>query len=158
AREGPIQEYLAHYGDRKGPQLDEIKAWADFVDAYQAEALLRRYLSKKNAALKVQSQNDTEKAAFRAADAEESGDMKTARAIWEELRKSATGPWRKLAEQRCKNFADIDAQFKKWDKDLDYIKDTGKDSAPKGLEADGFAAYRAEKFGDLPLAAGRYEA
>src|SRR5262249_5477718 len=51
-----------------------------------------------------------------------------------------------------------DAQFKKWDKDLDYIKDTGKDSAPKGLEADGFAAYRAEKFGDLPLAAGRYEA
>jgi eukaryotic-like serine/threonine-protein kinase len=158
ARTGPIQQYLSNYGDRKGPQLDQIKAWADFVDVYQSEALLRNYLGKKKRNITLPSKNATEAEAFRAADAEEAGDLKAARAIWENLRKTVTGPWGKLAEQRCKNFADIDAQFRKWDEDVVYIKDTGRDEKRGGPDGLGFAAYRAEKLGDLPLAAGRYEA
>src|SRR5262249_34911447 len=39
-----------------------------------------------------------------------------------------------------------------------YIKDTGRDENRGGPDGLGFAAYRAEKLGDLPLALGRYEA
>jgi serine/threonine-protein kinase len=101
ALEGPIADYLAHYKDRPGPQTDQVRRWADQVEAEHSDDKLQRFLRKHRQGKDSQfpPQSDTEKKAFEAAADEDDGKMDEARRDWQEVAQGGERGWAPLARQ-----------------------------------------------------------
>src|SRR5262249_51404706 len=106
---GPITQYLKYHGDRPGKETEQMRAWQKQVDQSQCERLVAKYVSNRRGSgvLKVQTQNEAEEAAFKAAWAEETGELADALRRWDEMKKkfesgSGLTRWGRFAEQRAK--------------------------------------------------------
>ena len=139
---GPLELYLKHHGDRSGKETEQVRVWQKQVEVAQSERLLARYVSNRHstAALKVQSQNDAEEAAFKAAWAEDQGDLVDASRRWGEIKTkydvgSGYSRWGRVAEQHGKAVNRALKQDETWAK-------LGVEPELKGLEKDAFEASR----------------
>jgi serine/threonine-protein kinase len=158
ARAGPIKEYLAHYRDRPGPQTEDVQRWSDQVDREECEQLLQKYQKKRNSPLPFQAQSPVEEQAFKAADAEEAGDLAEAGKRWEAIvREQGRYRWGLLAEQHLKDLGDVDAEEGRLRNLLDGVRKFRREPQVKGLELQAFTAARYEHFGDLFRARQRFE-
>jgi hypothetical protein len=109
AREGPIAKYLRYYGSQEDEQTREMNAWADRVDMEQADALLQNYLRKLRKKITIPSNTENEEQGFKAARAEEAGDLDGAIATWKELQHEAgRTPWGLLAGHRLDQLEEIE--------------------------------------------------
>jgi serine/threonine-protein kinase len=150
ALEGPIKTYLASYSNRPGPQLDEIRQWKEDVQAEQCEDILERYASKRGAAIKFESQNETEKIAFKAVDDESEGRLENARSGWESIQKShGNDEWGITASRRLGLLAEVDNVEKRWNTILEEVRIRGLEPELDSLDRDVLRGFRAEHFGDL---------
>jgi serine/threonine-protein kinase len=168
---GPITLYLAHYAKRPGPETEQIRKWKTEVEIDQCERLLANYLAKKAKKIKLPEQSDAEKEGFKAADAEDEGDLDKALERWVKMREqfgpgSGFTSWGLTAEKHAK---DIEA-FNKAEKDYRAIYDkiaAGKDldeiakeeGEPLSSEQQRalFKALRYEWFGDVAAAVRIFE-
>jgi predicted Ser/Thr protein kinase len=77
-KEGPIHRYLTYYGNLKDNKTTQIIIWTEEIDREECERLLLRRL-RNSINTNV---DDDEREARKAVDAEDNGDFKTAREIW----------------------------------------------------------------------------
>ncbi len=111
ARNGPIKEYLRHYGGRQDEQARQVRLWADEFDAGEKEQRLDRLVrsSQNKTVIGVIPNSELEEEALRAALAEADGDLDKAHKGWREIRKkhAEDGPraWLVLAKQRDDDLA-----------------------------------------------------
>ncbi len=84
AREGPIKDYLAYYGDQDNEKTQRVKAWADQVDARLLEDHLMVRLGKEE---KVGLDAD-EKIFRQGVKDENDGKLADARSLWNKLVKN----------------------------------------------------------------------
>src|SRR5439155_24172691 len=77
ARNGPIQDYLYHYGNRADPQTKQIQEWADRYDV----ALREQQLENRHR-MKWAPEEEAEALAQRALSSEEAGDWGAAKEQW----------------------------------------------------------------------------
>jgi serine/threonine-protein kinase len=158
ARSGPIKQYLAHYRDRPGPQTEQVKQWADQVAVEECENLVQRYRARKGSAIKFQAQSETEQRAFNATEAEDRGDVKRARQLWQEMAQGSQGqPWGLLAEKRLAALKDTEKLEQDLLTDLRLNLERGRQPQPSGPAEKALAALRYEQFGDLDLAEKRFQ-
>ncbi len=152
AREGPIKKYLDSYSDRTDEQSKQVRAWADQMDMAEKERILQRHIQRardKKPPLAAPD-TDTEKNAFKAAEAEEEGNRKKADELWKQVQEDGVRSWGLVAAKHLAELSaldQIDPQFQKVYKER--IHDFGEDkpwSDPLGQRA--FLAWRAEQFGD----------
>lgn len=163
ALDGPIKLYHDNYANRPGPQTEQIETWEKEIRVKQNESKLLSYLSKKNSPIAFQAQNDAEKAAFKGIDAEEEGDLKRAREIWESMVKdfgagSGYTSWGQLAEAHLKLFDSVQSTEKMFRVQYENLLKLGQD--PKVGSADekeAFLAFWYEWFGDPFMAQRRFE-
>jgi serine/threonine-protein kinase len=157
ARSGPIKEYLAHYTSRPGEQTKQVREWASQIDRYENHQLVQNYIRKKRKQITISSQNDAQELAFKAADAEERGDLETAKKTWEEVQKkfgpgSGYTSWGSLAEDRVAMIASVE-KLKEGKGDWEDIfkKLDLYGTEPEGLQGEEQVAFRAlryQRFGD----------
>lgn len=155
ALKGPIKSYQAHYANLPGAQTQQMRDWVVAIEIAQNERLLRNYIQKKKGPLKVQYQSDAEKEGFAAIDAEEEGDLKKTKELWQAMVKkygegSGYTRWGQLAENHLKVLEGIEAQEKNLKAKYDKVALLGGDPAMNSeLEAEFFLAFRYEWFGDV---------
>ena len=149
ALSGPIAQYQKHYSGRTDDQTKEVRQWAERVELSQNDRLVERYVEsvRANKPLKVQSQNEAEEAAFKAAWAEEQGNLAAAEGQWQEMKTkyeigSGFSRWGLLAEKRGEQVSRALKQDETWKQLLE--DHGGAEPELKGLEQQAFAAYRAE--------------
>ena len=137
---GPVTLYLKHYGDRAGPETQQVRTWQQQVDVSQAEGLLDRYVVRRESekGLQVESQNDAEKDAFEAAWAENQGELEKARKLWDEVKTkydSGSGftRWGRVGEQHGKLVERLLGQDQAF-----YALKPADGAEMKGLEKDAF--------------------
>jgi serine/threonine-protein kinase len=175
ARE-PLSLYLHHYGDRDDEQARQMKAWADDVEAGEAEDLLQRYQRRVRQGREkmMETQSEVEELAFKAGREEEAGDLAAAARTWQTIQADHKNTrWAKLAAKRLQQIARLDRLDEQFGDYLTRIRASGRELNLEGPEADAFAAFRAEHFtylcswtdeqgrthtlpGDLALASSRY--
>jgi serine/threonine-protein kinase len=156
AREGPIKEYLRHYGRRKDERTAQVKAWADQVDLRLRERQLANRMRQK-----LSPQDDRERAAQAAAGLEEKGDLDAARKEWQGLLQYKeyadfdAHAWGLLAEKRLREVNEVAERLHQWSAAVDQGRQTLKEYQAKD-ELDRLAAraIHYEQFGDLPAAFG----
>lgn len=107
AREGPIQEYLAHYRNRDDEQTRQMQAWADEMDL----ALLERQLTNRRSR-GLPPDSDEERATLEVERTENSGDLRKAMAAWTAMQeKYRNDPekrrWSALAGRHLAEIADV---------------------------------------------------
>jgi hypothetical protein len=84
--DGPIHRYLNFYDDRNDEQTTKIRQWADDIDAKEFERLV---LKRRRIGIDVY---DYDLESRKAVDAEDAGDVRTAREIWTKLDKYKDEP------------------------------------------------------------------
>lgn len=106
ARNGPIKDYLYYYADRKDPQTEQMRRWAD-----QYDVPLREQQLDKRYRVGLSPEDDAETHARRALKGEEVGDWHTAKEEWGEVAKFKGDKdndlrlWGLLAEKRLHDLA-----------------------------------------------------
>jgi len=88
-KDGPLYRYLSYYGDRDDEQTRKIRGWADSVDAEECERLV---LKRLRAYINTGGVDKDEQACRDAVEAEEEGNLQTARSIWTTLAKYKEEP------------------------------------------------------------------
>lgn len=162
ARSGPIKDYLAIYGGRTDLQemTDKMRQWANQVDVHNCDQKLARMLQleRKGFNPNVHEDDEGESLGFKAAKAEDAGDMVGARKYWSEAReKVGTTPWGLLATQRL---AQLDAVAKEEDRLKSLIGQLGKSRQEPKLEGpvqQAFLATRFEALNDKAMARLQFE-
>jgi serine/threonine-protein kinase len=156
---GPITLYLKHHGDRPGKETEQVRAWQKKIEDAQVERLLERYVSNRRsgAALKVQTQNEAEEAAFKAMWAEAEGDLDDARRRWDKI-KDKYGPgsgftaWSRIAEQHIRNITGAQDREQAMKGQWNALVREHTEPELEGPEKGAFTAYRAQQLGDVALA------
>jgi serine/threonine-protein kinase len=157
ARNGPIKAFLNHHANR--PEAQQVRGWLDKIEDNDNEKLLHNYVQKKKGPIKVQSQSDAERDAFAAFDAEEDGDLKKAKELWEAMAKTYQGgsgyaAWGRLAGNHVKyieEIEDLKRSFKnKYDDAVERLGVQPYFNSDQEKEA--FLGYRYERFGDPVMA------
>jgi serine/threonine-protein kinase len=161
ADQGPVALYLKHHGDRPGDETKQMREWQKLAAMSWNDRLVTKYINtlRNKSALKVQAQNETEEAAFKAARAEEEGDLAAAKKQWDEIKQKAIGGWAALAEKRSALATRALDQDTQWQKLFDDIEKRGiepKLSDKEQEEQQAFLAHRAEHFGDLGRAGSEF--
>ncbi len=159
ASEGPIKTYLDNYANRPGPQTEQIDKWEKAIRINRNEALLAKYLKKKKSPIKFDAQNDAEKAAFSAIDAEEAGDLKLAREKWKAITEkfgSGSGfvDWGKLAQKHLELLDQIASTEKQLGQQYNDLVDHGREPHASNEAKEAALAYWFRCFGD-PIVAQR---
>jgi serine/threonine-protein kinase len=157
ARSGPIKEYLSHYTGRRGEQTNQIQAWASQIDRYENYQLVQNYIRKKKKGLKLDTQNEAQELAFKAADAEVLGDLAGAKKIWEDVQNkfgpgSGLTSWGALAESRVAMLDSVEKLKEgKGDWEPIFAKLNQNGIEPEHLQDEeqlAFRALRYQRFGD----------
>ncbi len=161
ARDGPIREYLARYGQLDDDKTKQIRKWAEDYDANRFEKLIDRHLRyarEKTLRLAVEPKSQSEEIAFKAAEAEYDGDRPTAEKLWKEVvsREGSAGIGA-LAKKRLAALDAIDAEFRALEELRLGVRKSGKEPAIEGLRARVLQASRQESFGDRLGAKRTYE-
>lgn len=164
ARDGPLKVFRHHYAGRTDEQAKQMYAWADQVEIEQADRLLQNFLRKLRKRITIEAQSASEELGFKAARAEETGDLDGAAKVWQELREQAgRTPWGLLAGDRLKKIDEIVNHDQKGEEQMARLREVG-DVKLDGPEREAFMAYRAEHFADVyegtsdvPLALRRYD-
>jgi serine/threonine-protein kinase len=155
ARSGPIKKYLAYYGDRPGAQTEQVHKWADDIEVFEYESKLMTYLDREARGKPFPPQGPMEEKAFKAAKAEDSGDLARAHQLWEEIGKEeGRHRWGLVAERRLREPELIDAAEKAL---VSIIPTDSNDTGRRGQEPKrespaaqaALLALRAEHLGDL---------
>jgi serine/threonine-protein kinase len=163
AYDGPIKEYLQMYSSRQGKETEQMRDWRARVDIYNSELLLVNYLRKKAKKIDLPTQNDAEKAAFKATDAEKKGDMEEAEKLWSAIKKdysegSGYSQWGRLADWRLSQMQEATALEKSWQPLFDRIDRLGEEPSRMSPEEEAaFTAERFLRFKDFWRARKRYE-
>ncbi len=161
AVDGPIKEYLQQYASRAGKETEQVVAWRRSVDIYNSEELLQNYLRKKKKHLDLNAQNDAEKAAFEATDAETAGDLAEAEKLWAAIKKDhgADFPrWGSLADWRLAQIAEATNLERAWTTPLHNLDAFGREPENLGSEEKAaFLALNLQRFGDAFRARKRFE-
>jgi predicted Ser/Thr protein kinase len=162
-QDGVIAKYIKLYPKLDNEQSREIRAWRRQILTAQYERSLENYMQKRNAVLKVQPQNDTQKNAFDAVEAEEAGERESALKHWQTVKEldGDDSSWARVAD---KHLAELNA-WNQIDKDFRQLYEQRiqrSSEEPTGLEprqAQAFRAWRAENspVGDLGLAKSLYK-
>jgi serine/threonine-protein kinase len=121
-KEGPIYDFLRYYGDRDDDLAHKVRGWADKIDAEECE---RQVLLRMNLAIKT-TVDDQEFECRKAIEAENAGNLKTARTLWLSLVKNKEEPQKPLpsdkrslgllAHDRLKLLDKVDEREKKLEK------------------------------------------
>ncbi len=158
ARRGPIQDYLRYYGKRDDERTEQVRSWADQVDVAECEETVQNFLKQNKKGFNFGVNSDEEKLAFKAALAEEGGDLPEAAKGWQELDEAA-GPraWRLLAEKHLAQLNRIDAHKKDLADLFEELRRRRQEPAVEGIRLEAFGAYRYERFGDLAQALTLYK-
>lgn len=159
AYDGPIKEYLALYASRK-EQTPEVLAWQAKVDIATNEQLLLKHLNWKARGKELPTQNDAEKAAFEATDAEMAGDLVKATKLWGDIEKDASYPphWKRFAEYRVRQLQEAMTLDKSWEPVYIRMFRFGDEARTFGPEEEAaFTAERYRQFGDRVRARKRFE-
>jgi serine/threonine-protein kinase len=162
ARDGPIKDYLAYYAGRAElqDQTEKMRQWANQVDVHECDQKLTRMLQleRKNFNPNVHEDDEGESLGFKAAKAEDAGDLTGARKYWSDAReKVGSTPWGLLATQRL---AQLDAIAKEEDRLKGLIGQLGKSRQDPKLEGpaqQAFMATRYEAFNDKAMARLQFE-
>jgi eukaryotic-like serine/threonine-protein kinase len=107
ALDGPIKDYQTYYNDSKGEaqdRKDQVEEWKRQCEVEQCEEVLGHLLTNKFA----KPNNDAEKAAQRAALAEEAGDVVDAREKWRMVESLGFQAWGRVAANRLKDLNEMD--------------------------------------------------
>jgi len=153
ARDGPIKTYLEHYSADPGPKTQQMRQWLTDIEFKQDEQLLHNYLAKKKGPLKVQYQSDAEKDGFAAIDAEEDGDLKKAKELWQAMADkyiagSGYTRWGQLAKEHLKGLQEIENREKSLRNRYENVTQLGGDPPMKDdQEKEFFSAFRYVWFG-----------
>jgi hypothetical protein len=150
AREGPIKDYLRRYGNRAGAQTEQIRKWADDYDVARYEQLLTRYINheKRKKGLAVESQNEGEKAAFKAALAEYDGETDKARQGWKQAEEVGSDAIGALARRHLQMLDAVGAQERALQDLRVKAIDSGKEPTDLGeMQRQAFLALRQERLG-----------
>jgi hypothetical protein len=154
ARDGPIQKFLEHYGDRSDPEAVQMRSWADQVDVVHEERSLQHRMK-----LNLSPNGEADTMAFSAVKYEEAGDLDDALRRWQDLEKfkdSKTAGERTLgllAVKRIRDLKEVDSHEKHWRDRIEHDRLEVQESKPDGeTELRIATAVRAEMFGDTSLA------
>jgi serine/threonine-protein kinase len=161
AREGPIKEYLARYGQVDDERTRKVRQWAEDYDVARLEKLLANHLKRERSGvgLKVATQTASDEKAFKAAKCEDDGELPRALALWKELAQEGRHGWGLVAERHLAELARIPQEEKRLAGLFDNpIVRFGREPALKGPEKAAFTALRYEHFGDRVMARQRFRA
>jgi serine/threonine-protein kinase len=159
ARQGPIADYLKHYGNRADSQTEQMRTWADQADVHWRERQLQNRMR-----LGVKPENEAESTAHNAVRAEEAGELSSAMARWESLlrykdeKEGELRPWGLLAAKRLKEINDAEQQEQQLRELVAQLRRRADTKAADGADVFAVAAIRAEMFGDHALALERWKA
>jgi serine/threonine-protein kinase len=159
-KEGPIADFLKYYPDRDDEQARQVKAWADQVDLYRRERLLRAWMANR-----APVTSDAEQVARDAIRDEEDGNLAEAQKAWQSLCKykeelsRESRSWGLLAEKRLRA---LEGVFQREQDLKDYIDRAHREGRVfrAGPDARGQAslALLFEQFGDKWRARDRWHA
>jgi serine/threonine-protein kinase len=150
AREGPLALFLHHHGGRNDAQARQMQAWADDIDVAENDRKLQNYIRKTRKGLPFPAQDDLQEQAFKAASAEDAGDLAGAAKVWLALDQAhGTTTWGKLARRRIEELSRIERQGDIFQGYMNRVRLEGRELKLEGPEAEAFTAYRYEHFGDL---------
>lgn len=150
AREGPLTAFLRYYPTRGDEQAKEMNSWADQVDMEQADALMQNYLRKLRRKLTLPANSESEQLGFKAAEAEEAGDLEAASNVWKELQKQAgRTSWGILAGYRLNQLEAIQHFDQRGEEFNKTLRQFGVEPKLGAAEHEAYLAYRAEHFADM---------
>jgi serine/threonine-protein kinase len=147
AADGPIAQYLKHYGSRHDDQAREVRAWSDQIGVARKERLIDNFLQKEriNSPLKVEAQDKIEEEAFAAAKAEDKGDRESAIEHWQRVKQNNSPIWNLVAERRLndlESIKEIDTRFQQFYKRIHSYRE--EQPLTDLREKQAFRAWRAE--------------
>jgi hypothetical protein len=164
ARNGPIKDYLYYYGDRKDPQAEQMRTWADRYDIP-----LREQQLENRHRLNLSPEGEAEVHARQALKSEEVGDWDTANEHWREVEKFKGNEdkdlhlWGLVAEKRLQYLAMAGAFESRFESRLAQLKrqqypvDTSIVLNELKPPIFPFRAVRYELWGDLALARANWQ-
>jgi serine/threonine-protein kinase len=154
---GAIARFLKYYGDRDDDRTREVRGWSDQIEVARKQRLLDNYVQKERSRspLKVQAQDEIEKAAFAAALAEDDGDRDKATDRWQQVKQSGSRTWSLLADKHLEELKSLDGLKAQFKQHYERIYNFGEEQpVPDPLLNQAFLAWRAEhsSLGDKRLA------
>jgi hypothetical protein len=154
-------DFLRRHGKKDIPQTEQVRKWVEDLDVAEKELLVERHLKwvrRGRQGLQVQPKKPVEKTVFRAAEAEEAGDVEQARNLWQDVRKDEeAGIWSVLAQRHLKVLDGLAVEQKRLEAVFRSIRNSGKEPTLGGIEQEVFTAVRSELFGDLLMARQRFD-
>jgi serine/threonine-protein kinase len=148
----PIKEYLNHYAARPGSQSDQILAWRDQALVEMNENKLKRMLHMRKEKNLPFPPQEGEEDAFKAAEAEDAGDVVEARRFWQQTQKNAAHGWSLVAGIHLSKLEELDRQDAAFAELHKSMVDTAEEPALNQFAQRAFLGWRAEHFGDFTLA------
>jgi tRNA A-37 threonylcarbamoyl transferase component Bud32 len=147
ARSGPIAQFLKLYGKEDTAEAEQVHRWADEIDTTQREKTLA---NRKKA--NITADNDAEKEAREALEAEERVDFGRAKEAWQKVLDSnevATPEWRSLglvAERHLRDLAKSEAEEKALQEKIQLDMSADKFATAMEEQEPKFSATRALRF------------
>ena len=153
AYDGPIKAYLASYAGRQGEQTAQVLGWKKQCEVEQAEQSLQT-LIRLHKRFNREPASEAEGQAFKAVQAEESGDLDEGRRLWQKMTQefdpaSGQAAWGDLA---ANHLAAVQAVPEKEQALLSMLQEfrlKGREPALEGMDKEAYTALRYEHFGDL---------
>jgi hypothetical protein len=149
-RNGPIQEYLRHYGRLEDTRTAQIREWS---------TIARSALKERQLANRVRHgfdpEDDAERAAQNGVRYESSGDLASARKSWDALlqmreNSEVDGPaWAGVAEKHLRDLNALDERIRQWGETVQKARIGGKNyNGSDERENSALRAIHFELFGD----------
>jgi eukaryotic-like serine/threonine-protein kinase len=153
ARDGPIKEFLRRFAGRNDAQAEQMRKWADDYDIGRYEQLIARYLNheKGKTRMAVEAKNEGEQLIFKAASAEDKGDIDGARQAWKQAVEAGSSTIGLLARRHLEYLDRIGAAEKELERERQDAIDKRAEPAPTKLDElsrQALLALRQERLGD----------
>jgi serine/threonine-protein kinase len=147
AADGPIAQYLKHYGKQPSDRTREVQAWSDQIGVARKERLIDNFMQKEriNSPLKVEAQDKFQEQAFAAAKAEDKGDRESAIEHWQRVKQNNSPNWTLVADKHLndlKAFEEIERRFQQLYKRIHSYRE--EQPLTDLREKQAFRAWRAE--------------
>jgi serine/threonine-protein kinase len=160
-RGGPLVQYLRRVGTRLAddPRTRQVREWRDQVDIRQGEAKLLRSVEMKRKGRPYPPDSELgEETPFKAAAAEDAGDLDRARKQWEKAAGEGYARWELIAHKHLQELEAAAALEPKFEERYKYIRLQRREIPPDDkMEQQAFTAWRYGRFGDSQRARERFE-
>jgi serine/threonine-protein kinase len=144
---GAIERFLKYYGSRDDDRTREVRGWQDQIEIARKQRLVDNYVQKERSRspLKVQAQDEIEKAAFAAALAEDDGDRDKAFDRWQQVKQTGSPAWSLLADKHLEELNSLDALKTQFKQHYERIYNFGEEQPVADARLNqAFLAWRAE--------------